>query len=249
MMQPLDLNLASRPFRNNTLIWAGCSLALGLLLAFTAWNGITYNEIQSSLSLIQYRIETFDREFEDLGRRQVEADRAVKKIDVDALSVQARMTNDVIDRKAFSWTRLFNQMENAQPWNVRMNSVRRVQRERRGRRAAIEVVTESGFPISVEGTSKDLEALLEFERRLFSDDHFDHPEPERHERLDSGEIGFQMRFVYYPEGQTGELDAAVEPDAVEAVEVVDADVELVDEPAPAEAEPVASEPLPTPEGE
>lgn len=36
MMLTLDLNLASRPFRNNTLLWGGYGLTALLLLAFTA---------------------------------------------------------------------------------------------------------------------------------------------------------------------------------------------------------------------
>jgi hypothetical protein len=41
-MQALELNLASRPFKNNTLPWVGLSLALALLVGVTVWNVRSY---------------------------------------------------------------------------------------------------------------------------------------------------------------------------------------------------------------
>ena len=43
---------------------------------------------------------------------------------IDAASVDARQANDLIDRRTFSWTELFNQFEATLPDDVRITSVR-----------------------------------------------------------------------------------------------------------------------------
>jgi hypothetical protein len=50
---------------------------------------------------------------------------------VDAASVEARVANDLIDRRTFSWTELFNRLEKTLPAEVRITSVRpRIEKDR-----------------------------------------------------------------------------------------------------------------------
>ena len=46
-MQPIDLNLSSRPFRNNSLLWLGFALGFVLVVAASYWNYTTYDRVQS----------------------------------------------------------------------------------------------------------------------------------------------------------------------------------------------------------
>ena len=50
MTQPIDLNLSSRPFRNNTLPWIALVGSCLLLLGFTYWNTSSYREHNRLLS-------------------------------------------------------------------------------------------------------------------------------------------------------------------------------------------------------
>ncbi|NIW73917.1 MAG: hypothetical protein GWN08_01425, partial [Gemmatimonadetes bacterium] len=71
--------------------------------------------------------------------------------------------NDVIEWKAFSWTRLFNRMEATLPWNVYLSAVRPIFRGRQARETTDEGTR--AVWVAVEGYAKSLQALLDFERR------------------------------------------------------------------------------------
>jgi hypothetical protein len=202
MIQPLELNLSSAPFRNNILIWVSCGLAVALLAIFTLWNVYSYNDVQRSLGSLEDSIETLDQKFSDLNTRQTTANREISKFDLESLEVRAFMANEVIGSKAFSWTLLFNHMEEVLPWNVQMVSIHPIFRKGRQRRDDDAEASRSDFAVVVEGVSKDLLALLDFERALFAHNQFDRPEPDQHEVLDTGEVGFSLKFTYFTHAMT-----------------------------------------------
>ena len=51
-MNSLDLNLASRPIRNNTLLWVGHGTLAVLVIGFSAWNASTYVHHHTELKLL-----------------------------------------------------------------------------------------------------------------------------------------------------------------------------------------------------
>ena len=220
-MQPLDLNLATRPFRNNTLLWTGYGGALLLLLLFTYWNVTSFTEhrrlLRDSRDVAMSALNRRD----ELNKRNVEANLATDRdYDIAGLGAQAEKANEVIEWKAFSWTRLFNRMEQAQPWNVRLASIRPVFRSERGQGGAdLSGVGRKSLPVVVEGSAQDFQALLDFERALFEDSQFDRPEPERENISETGEVVFTLRFTYYPESIE---EPAADPPAEEEVQEGDA---------------------------
>jgi len=224
----LDLNLATRPFRNNSLLWAGFGAGILVLLALIAWNVQTYRASVESLEELRSEMEGYDARVQDLRARNEGAKQGIAAHDIDLLAVQAGKANDVIELKAFSWTELFNRLEGVLPYNVRMQRIRPIFRigrdERRGESLSSE---ERAIPVVVEGRSQDLLAFLDFESALLASPYFDRVEPERHDRLDN-ELEFALRFMYYPnrrevESADGDADAAAdgaagsvgEPDAPE----------------------------------
>jgi hypothetical protein len=206
-MQPLDLNLASRPFRNNVLLWGGYSLAAALLVGSTIWNVHAYVDYGSRLEDLRKSVTSIERRTADLDLRSGRAEAGIKKFDLKSLGIQTSTANEVILRKALSWTRLFNLLEKVQPYGVRMTSIRPVylsESERRSGRA-LEASLEGAVPVSVEGSAQNLDEFLEFERALLGDRHFDRVEPERSTFAKNGsELLFELRFLYYPEGRAGE---------------------------------------------
>lgn len=210
MVNPLDLNLASRPIRNNTLLWvAHAALLLGVL-GGTVWNITGYVQHRRDLGVLNAERDSFDSRMSDLQRRENAARRGIANHDLKDLSLRASKARDVIERKALSWTRLFNRMEEVLPYEVRMASIRPVFAF--GRRAASErdKLPPGSVPVSVEGSAKTLEAFFEFERALIHDPHFDRVEPHRFNRSDGNEVVFEMRFLYFPDA------GAVEPVPPEA---------------------------------
>jgi hypothetical protein len=233
MIQPLDLNFSSKPFRDNTLIWVSCGLAVALLTVFTLWNVVSYNHVQASLAALEERIETFDENFGDLNTRQATTNREISRFDLDSLAVRAFMANEVIGSKTFSWTLLFNHMEEVLPWNVQMVSIHPIFDKERRRLDVEEQASHNEFLIVVEGVSQDLMALLDFERALFAHQQFDRPEPDQHEVLDNGEVGFSLKFTYYTQllssdeavGPVGPVDPEVETPVAIATDSLPATLE------------------------
>jgi len=194
-MQALDLNLASRPFRNNMLPWAGLGLLALALAAFTWWNVTSWFSVEERLQERRAVIADLKTRFDRCDLRERKAEAALKKSDVAYLRVQADRANAVIARKALSWTRLFNILEKVQPYEVRMT---RISPNFAG--ADSDSVPKGAVPVSVKGFSREIRAFLEFERSLLFDPHFDRVEPEASNVEDSGEVEFQLSFLYFPAG-------------------------------------------------
>ena len=199
-MQRLDVNLATRPARNTTLVWSGYSVA-ALLLAATTWANVsTYREHNARGRDLASQAGSFESQRRELETRGERARQAIERYDVPALHAQAAKANEIIDWKAFSWTRLFNLMERIQPGAVRMNGVRPVfygAGEADDPRAA--GAAGLGLPVAVEGTARSLDEIADFEQALQDDPHFSFILPEHLSRADSGEILFQLRFHYRPD--------------------------------------------------
>lgn len=198
-MQRLDLNLATHPARNTTIVWSGYALA-SVLVAATTWANVsTYRDHRARGRELASQAGSFTKQQQDLEARVTRAQTAIRGYDVPALHVQAAKANEIIDWKAFSWTRLFNLMEHIQPGGVRMNTVRPVfygAADTGDPRASGGAGW--GLPVAVEGTARTLDDVAEFEQAIQDDPHFAFVLPEHLARSDSGEILFQLRFHYRP---------------------------------------------------
>lgn len=215
-MQPLDLNLASRPFRNNTVPWVGLVVAICLLIGTGVWNWRSYQENTVLLADLQQRISAISSTEEEMATRERVARREIEKFDLDLIAMRADKANEVIRWKAFSWTRLFNQLQDVLPWNTQMTSIHPAFRADR-RAGSSQAVAEDPerVPVAVDGVAKTLDDFLEFEDALFADPHFDRVQPGRTDiDPNSGELLFSVSFLYDPRvGEQPPAAAGDEPPA------------------------------------
>jgi hypothetical protein len=218
MLTPLDLNLATRPFRNNVVPWVGLLLGVVLVGSLTYWNVSRFVEYGGMLGDLRQTLQTYDQQMDDLDSRDIRARQGIKTHDIGVLEVQSEKANDVIQLKAFSWTRLFNQLESVMPLEVRMQSVHPMFRFGDRTRTRVELEGE-GVPVTVEGVARTRPALWEFQGNLLKDPHFDRIEPEWDLPSDKKEIIFKLRFRYYP---YTEEEAAGEATTEEAAATEDA---------------------------
>jgi hypothetical protein len=159
------------------------------------------------LASIQADIGSTERRLSDLDRRDQEAMAGIRVFDAKTIDEQAAKANDIIQRRGFSWTRLFNLFEKIVPYEVRMTAIRPVYgtREAETRNRGSKEGFSGTIPIDAEGVAQSLEAFLEFERSLIMDSHFAEVEPMRTESAPGNpEVRFQLRFLYDPEGKIGE---------------------------------------------
>lgn len=117
-------NLATRPFYNERAIHSWAAIAALVVAAATVFN--VTKVLQYSRSDTQLAGEATRDETRAAELRQ-QASRLRATVDPKLLefaSSEARQANDLIDRRTFSWTDLFNRFETTLPADVRITSVR-----------------------------------------------------------------------------------------------------------------------------
>jgi type IV pilus assembly PilN-like protein len=117
-------NLATRPFYNERIV------NLWLLLLAVVVGGATIFNVTRARSDSGNNTELLSQATENVSRTnelrrtaaQLRASLDAKQI--ESISVDAREANNLIDRRTFSWTALFNRFETTLPDDVRIRSVR-----------------------------------------------------------------------------------------------------------------------------
>jgi hypothetical protein len=119
----LRTNLAARPFYNErivrALLVALAALAVGLSI-YTAGRFISLSARNRSLDSQAAAAEQRAR---DLRVEAAKVRQSVSRADLDKVAAAAREANVLIDRRAFSWTALFNRFEETLPGDVRITAV------------------------------------------------------------------------------------------------------------------------------
>jgi len=117
-------NLSTRPFYNERIVNLLILLLAVLVAAATAFNVtriIQYSRADTGLALQASRDE------QQANSLRVQAARLRTSVDVkqiDLASDQAKIANELIDRRTFSWTELFNRFETTLPPDARITGVR-----------------------------------------------------------------------------------------------------------------------------
>jgi Tfp pilus assembly protein PilN len=125
-------NLSTRPFYNEGAVrlWL-LLLAIAVVLAtvFNVTRLLQYSRSDTELATQASRDEARTAE---LRASAAELRASVDVRQISEASNEARVANDLIDRRTFSWTELFNRFETTLPAEVRITAVRpRIERDRR----------------------------------------------------------------------------------------------------------------------
>ena len=119
----LRSNLSTRPFYNVRLVRGVLSIAIGLVLIVTAVNAVRFVTLSRSQAALGARAAEAQAEAE---RLQAEAARIRAQINPGEIALVAEAAseaNGIIKRRAFSWSRLFEEVERTLPLDVRISSV------------------------------------------------------------------------------------------------------------------------------
>jgi len=183
----LAINLATRPFRNNRVVGsvvAGLATALVLTTAYNLYVYLNYANRYGELQRLEndYRSR--------LAGLETEERRLAKEIqarDFKRVYDQGKFANDLIVRRGFSWTQLFNTLEGVVPPDVMMTSLR-------------PSFKEDGIIISAQGVAKNHVALYTLQDTLLKDRRFAHVYPANERKLNPSrpEITFALNFDYLP---------------------------------------------------
>jgi len=117
-------NLATRPFYNERAVSIWLVVCFVALVAATVFNGtrvLQYSHNDTELATSASQDES------RAASLRADAARLRNSVDpkqIDIASAEARQANDLIDRRTFSWTELFNVFEKTLPDEVRITAVR-----------------------------------------------------------------------------------------------------------------------------
>ena len=205
-MRAIEVNLAAEPYRNDLPIVA---LLIALAVAafgLTGWNAYAY------LTAGQRRAE-LERQLAGHSQRMAnmkgEADRLtaeLRKVDQKTLASQAAFVAGILEQRNFSWTQLFNALEDVVPWNVRLIGIK-------------PAFTRTGrVDVDLEGVARDMEGFLDFQERLLHSERFSGVVPGDYQRGDADQrVTFRLRATYRPEATEKDAPHPKRPSSAVAV--------------------------------
>lgn len=136
-------NLSTRPFYNVAAVRFWLLVGGVLVVAATAFNVVQVLRHSNSNTELVTRASN-DEASAAAQRAQAATLRAsVDVAQVDLVSVDARQANELIERRTFSWTDLFNRFERTLPDDVRITSVHPLLDKERGIVLTVNVLARS----------------------------------------------------------------------------------------------------------
>ena len=164
-------NLSTRPFYNERavrLVLLGAGL---VVLAATLFNVTRILQLSRQDTQLATQAASDEARARDLIASAARRRATVDPRALELASVEARQANDLIDRRTFSWTELFNRFETTEPDEVRITAVRPRLDPKRGT-----VVTITIMARTVEDVNQfidRLEATGAFTQLVRLDEHLD----------------------------------------------------------------------------
>ena len=124
-------NLSTRPFYNERVVHIWLIALAVIVLAATAFNATRVLRYSRSDTQLATQASRDEARAADLRQQAARLRASVDPRQVDFAAADARQANELIDRRTFSWTELFNRFETTLPDDVRITAVRpRVERDR-----------------------------------------------------------------------------------------------------------------------
>ena len=141
------LNLASQPFRNRTLPWTVAAVVSCVSLVALLFIVGAAREARAKADRVAEDVQKSRRETEAIKERAAQLVRSVPPEELRSL--EAAQT--LVDRKRFSWSQLFADLESAMPADVRVTriSVREVAQAGGQMRADLELAVVGRNPADV----------------------------------------------------------------------------------------------------
>ncbi|HQZ39511.1 MAG TPA: hypothetical protein PLH72_10775 [Vicinamibacterales bacterium] len=116
-------NLSTRPFYNERPVRAVLGLVAAAVIALTVFNAVQVLRLRSRGAEVQGQAEAAERDAAGLRTEAAQTRRTINREQLAAVQTAALEANQLIDRRAFSWTDLFNRFERTLPPEVRIASV------------------------------------------------------------------------------------------------------------------------------
>jgi type IV pilus assembly protein PilN len=120
----VPINLASEPFRRDRPLLVG-SAALGIVLSLLLIYQVVYIVSERHQAAdIRIAIDRQNARLKDIAGQQAKLNATLRRPENAEVLERSLFLNTLIERKAISWTKIFEDLEKVMPYNVRLVSVR-----------------------------------------------------------------------------------------------------------------------------
>jgi Tfp pilus assembly protein PilN len=113
------LNLASQPFRNRALPWTITGVVVSLSLVALVYIITSTNQTNAKAAAVKRDAELLHNQDNQLAKKASEIRDALGQEEL----LRLNGAQQLVDRKRFSWTRLFSDLETALPQNVKVTRI------------------------------------------------------------------------------------------------------------------------------
>ncbi|HZU25455.1 MAG TPA: hypothetical protein VFA04_08025 [Bryobacteraceae bacterium] len=120
----IPVNLATEPFRRTRAAVAASGGACALLFALLLLQLSFVFAQRGQAGSTRGEIDHLNTRLQRMSAQQGQLEATLRRPDNAAVLDQSLLLNSLIQRKAISWTRLFEDLEKVLPWNVQLVSVR-----------------------------------------------------------------------------------------------------------------------------
>jgi len=116
-------NLSTRPFYNERAVHALAAIVAIAVLALTVWEGVRVVQLSGYKTELNAAITRDRAEGQSTIAQAQQIRRGLDQKQLASLAASAKEANDLIARRTFSWTELFNQLEATLPGDVMLVGV------------------------------------------------------------------------------------------------------------------------------
>ena len=191
-MKPIHLNLAARPYRDYRPVYA-VVVVLSLLTAFLMLNNVeTYYRYVHETQATRARIAQVEEQTRVEARHEEAARNRLKGLDLARLDEQTRFINAKLAERAFSWSRLLDELESILADDVRLLSV------------SPSFADDGRIVLGLSFQAKSADGMITTINRMNADPQFADAFPSTESKDDAGIYSFNLTAIYLPE-QSGAL--------------------------------------------
>lgn len=183
-------NLSTRPFYNAAAVRLWLLAAAAVVGLATLVNVVQVLRFSNSNTELVTRASNDEASARELRAKAQKLRSSVDVAQVDAVSQDARQANDLIDRRTFSWTELFNRFERTLPDDVRITSVQpSIDESRR-------------IVLNVNVLARGVDDVNQFMENLDGTGSFLELRSRQEQTTEDGQIESALEMVYRPSAET-----------------------------------------------
>ena len=194
-MKPIHLNLASRPYRDYRPVYA-VVVVMSLLTAFLMLNNIeTYYRYVHETKSTRAKIAQGEEQTRLEGQRQESARTRLQGLDLARLDDQTRFINAKLAERAFSWSRLLDELESILADDVRLLAIT----------PAFDDQDAGRIRLALSFQAKSADGMITTINRMNLDPQFSDAFPDSETQDENGGYQFVLSAKYQPDTGTGSV--------------------------------------------